>query len=290
MREERNIVNMTTTFLFEVYTGNVESANSRQSLIAERSEVTFPVIPSYRKIKLSQGQFTIVDLLDFDWLNANRWNAYFNKSTNSFYARRHAAPFTPEDYTLHMHREILGLQRGDPRVGDHISGDTLDNRRSNLRIATLQQNARNRRKPSHNTSGFKGVNWHAGTGKWAATIKLHGKKQHLGLFATKTDAYAAYCETAQQHFGEFFRAESPIAPNLFIGKRIDRPNKTGLRGVSRIYNRFQARISRNGKRIVLGHFDTAELAHAAYRAAAVIEVDDGQGEEYREFDGEEFEF
>lgn len=57
-----------------------------------------------------------------------------------------------------------------------------------------------------NSSGAKGVNWFAKAGKWRARIKVNGKEHHLGLFAEKSDAMAAYAKAAALHFGQFARA------------------------------------------------------------------------------------
>jgi hypothetical protein len=71
-----------------------------------------------------------------------------------------------------MHREIL--QPTGPFV-DHIDGDRLNNQRANLREATRTENNCNSKMRKHNTSGHKGVYWHAQRGKWHAQVTLHGK-------------------------------------------------------------------------------------------------------------------
>lgn len=89
-----------------------------------------------------------------------------------------------------------------PQV-DHINGNKLDNTVSNLRWASVSDNARNRAKQANNTSGFKGVSVHKD--KFQAHIRIDGKSKHLGLFATKEEAYKAYCAAARTHYGEFAR-------------------------------------------------------------------------------------
>jgi hypothetical protein len=74
---------------------------------------------------------------------------------------------------------------------DHINGVKTDNRLANLRVATRSANLRNAKRPVTNMSGVMGVNWHKASGKWVAQIKVHGKKQHLGLFENIDDAAAA---------------------------------------------------------------------------------------------------
>jgi hypothetical protein len=89
---------------------------------------------------------------------------------------------------------------------DHINGDGLDNRWSNLRLATRAENIRNSRTKATNTSGFKGVSWHKRDRKWQAHIKINGRSKNLGLFEAPEDAHAAYVAAAQKYHGEFARA------------------------------------------------------------------------------------
>lgn len=89
---------------------------------------------------------------------------------------------------------------------DHRDGDRSNNRWGNLRPATPQQNALNSRRAASNTSGFKGVSWHKGAGRWSAYIILDGKKRHLGLHDRAEDAHAAYLAAATAVQPEFARA------------------------------------------------------------------------------------
>jgi hypothetical protein len=107
-----------------------------------------------------------------------------------------------------MHRQIMGLEYGDPRQVDHVDPNkTLDNTDDNLRLATIADQRHNQRKRKTNTSGFKGVSPDKYPGKWRAAITINGKDKNLGTFATKELAYAAYCSAAKEAFGEFARFE-----------------------------------------------------------------------------------
>lgn len=88
---------------------------------------------------------------------------------------------------------------------DHINGDTLDNRRSNLRLCTVSGNNHNRMKSKNNTSGYKGVSWLKQNQKWRAYIKVNSKDKHLGCYLDKEDAARAYDKAAKEYFGEFAR-------------------------------------------------------------------------------------
>lgn len=84
---------------------------------------------------------------------------------------------------------------------DHINRDKLDNRKSNLRSATYQQNAWNSCKCSNNSTGYKGVS--PCDGRFRAGIKIDGKERFIGLFDTPEKAAMAYNEIAQKIHGEF---------------------------------------------------------------------------------------
>lgn len=110
-----------------------------------------------------------------------------------------------------MHRFLFGLQSFEPTVKpgrwplvDHRNGNGLDNRRSNLRLATQAQNMSNRGRPTNNTSGYKGVS--AGRlGGWRAYITSRGKRLDIGTFASKEEAAEAYNAKALELHGEFAR-------------------------------------------------------------------------------------
>lgn len=144
------------------------------------------------QIQLTRGGIALIDEADLAIVSAYRWTltAYGYAATTARVKHQ-------------MHRLILGCVKGDGWVVDHINGDRLDNRRSNLRRCTRQENLRNRvALPSNSTSGVLGVHEHE-DGRWRAQITVSGRRVHLGLFATKAEAARAYHEAAQHHFGEF---------------------------------------------------------------------------------------
>ena len=97
-----------------------------------------------RLIPLSRDLWAIVDEADYVWLSQYKWFALFAKHTGAYYAARKEKE-TRE--LIRMHRQILGLELGNPLEGDHIYPfNTLDNRRKNLRIVTPAQQLLNRRK------------------------------------------------------------------------------------------------------------------------------------------------
>lgn len=91
-----------------------------------------------------------------------------------------------------------------PQMLDHINGNKLDNRISNLREATLSQNQFNTKINKLNTTGFKGVRRTNRKTPYTASIRINKKIVHLGVFNTPEEAHKAYCKAAKEIHGEFF--------------------------------------------------------------------------------------
>ena len=149
-----------------------------------------------KEIPLTRGLVALVDDDDYEWLSEFSWNAC--RCRKHFYARRAIYyPETQNNKAVPMHREIMKTPR--EMVCDHINGNTLDNRKSNLRNCTLQQNTMNRRVP--NKTGFTGVS--KNYRRFGAKIKVDKQSIHLGMFATPEEAARAYDAAARKYFGEY---------------------------------------------------------------------------------------
>ncbi|MEN2465930.1 AP2 domain-containing protein [Ornithinibacillus sp. JPR2-1] len=148
-----------------------------------------------REIPLTQGKVTFVDAEDYEWLSKLKW--YFRKSPkDKGYARRVA-----NGKTIYLHRFIINAK---PReIVDHINGNTLDNRKSNLRIVSIRENVIN--SSSRGVSKYKGVSLHKKTGRYRARIVVNGRELSLGYFDREEDAAIAYNIAANEYFGEFAR-------------------------------------------------------------------------------------
>lgn len=105
------------------------------------------------------------------------------------------------------HRIAWLLHYGKMPAGfiDHINGDKLDNRITNLRVASNAENMRNRKAPRANRSGFKGVSFEAFTQRWKAQIMRARQNINLGRFDTPEEAHAAYCAAVEKWHGKFGR-------------------------------------------------------------------------------------
>lgn len=152
-------------------------------------------------IPLSKGLFAKVDDEDFEELSKYRWHANVSRGVRPYAERKTARdPISGRQGRVRMHRLVIGAVGG---IVDHINGDSLDNRKANLRICSNAENVQNVGPTAANTSGFKGLRFKRG--KWDARITANNKQFFLGSFDTKEAAAVAYNEAAKKLHGEFAR-------------------------------------------------------------------------------------
>jgi hypothetical protein len=156
------------------------------------------------------GYKVLIDDEDYEIIKKYKWK-YKNRSDCLIYF--YDTIYDPIKYIntkngsieITLHREILGCKYNDGKIVDHISGNTLDNRKCNLRRATNKQNSRNRK--NVNPTGFKGVIYRTNCKKWQARIWTDIKRVSLGYYNTPQEAHTAYCEASKKYHGEFGRTE-----------------------------------------------------------------------------------
>lgn len=147
-------------------------------------------------VVLTKGYESMIDLADVDLISRWRWSAVEMRA--GAYARRNRL-----GKSVPLHRFLMG--EPDGLCIDHINGNTLDNRRSNLRVATVAQNGWNARKRTDNSTGARGVSHHPRDRRFHANIRSNGRKVFLGSFASLEEASVAYEHAARQLRGEFVR-------------------------------------------------------------------------------------
>lgn len=160
------------------------------------------------RVELDQGHSATIDQADKELVAPYPWRHLRGHNGKIYaYAQTKSGP-------VYMHRLIARTPAG--RETDHINGDGLDNRRSNLRIATCSQNLANRWKPqrvdgSAATSRFKGVSWYRSRNKWQSKITVDQHCKNLGRYDSEEEAAQAYDAAAAAHWGPFARLNFPSA-------------------------------------------------------------------------------
>lgn len=102
-----------------------------------------------------------------------------------------------------FHRIIFKLEDPKQQI-DHINGNKIDNRRTNLRVCSNQENSFNKEKNSNNTSGYKGVYFDKEANKWRGAIQYNGKSiKSAKRYKTPEEAAQWYINKSNELFGEY---------------------------------------------------------------------------------------
>lgn len=180
-----------------------------------RASAEGEVTQGWVEFPLTKGKVALVDVQDLLILARYRWSAAENNDGRVYCQR--ATYKDGRRGNEFMHRRIMQPPAG--MVVDHIDGNTLDNRRANLRVCTQSQNIANRHALSVNPTGFIGVS-KGSANRWRADAKGAGKsgRSYLGLFATAQDAARAYDEAVVRLHGEFALTNFPMGVGRSVYK------------------------------------------------------------------------
>lgn len=131
-------------------------------------------------IPLTQGRETLVDAEDVEFLGQFNW-IWNGHGTLIGYAR------LPKG-GISIHRALAKPPKG--HMVDHKNGNSLDNRKENLRIVTNRENMLNT--SVHRSGRLFGAIFHKKANKWMSQIRVNKIKKHLGMFKTEHEAHQAY--------------------------------------------------------------------------------------------------
>lgn len=168
--------------------GKIKSNLGKKLAHKNKRNWNFEQPEDHKLIPLTQGKFAMVDNDDFDRVKDINWTYSQGYALNNKLGS--------------MHRYIMG--HPDGYLIDHKNHNTLDNRKTNIRYATKQQNQMNQRiQKKLKTSMYKGVSWDNEKEKWVSVIKKNYKGVHLGRYEKEEEAAKAYDRKALELFGEF---------------------------------------------------------------------------------------
>lgn len=142
-------------------------------------------------------------------------SAWSQKRWNTVFAGTAAGSPHPRGYiciyvggvSYKAHRLAWYITHGKPPQDqiDHIDGTTSNNKITNLREATYQENNSNARTRINNTSGVKGVSWNSKNKKWVVQLQHRGSKNHFGYFSNFNDAVETATQARINLHGTFAR-------------------------------------------------------------------------------------
>jgi hypothetical protein len=158
-----------------------------------------------RQLFLAGGEIALVD--DGDFLTCLNYSWSLD---GRGYARAYLRGSGRRNERYVWLHKLIGARMGIVGIPDHKDRNKLNCQRDNLRQATPSQNTANQKMRSTNTSGYRGVTWHAKSRKWMAMIHANGQQQYLGLFSIAEEAARAYDVEARKQYGEFAALNFPI--------------------------------------------------------------------------------
>lgn len=220
-----------------------------------------------KTIELNRGMVAIVDDEDFEELNKYKWT--YNPHGGGYASRTDRSG--AKQRTVLMHRVIIGAQKG--QQVDHINRNRLDNRKSNLRICSPGENARNASKRKDGkTSSFKGV--YKRKEKFTSHIQVNGKRQFLGYYKDELNAAYYYNEFAKKFHGDYaFLNDLPkdYVPTEPFSPDNARGVYSQYRGVTycKRDKRYYSTIRHKRMSIHIGSFLTERVAAEMYNVYAV---------------------
>ena len=153
-----------------------------------------------------KGKVVLIDDEDWNKVKGYRWT--IDKQKNLYYVTA-TLYINGNKETVRMHRVITGCNKGDGLIVDHINHNTLDNRKTNLRVCDIAENTRNQQKHKNSLNPYKGIKYSKRDKKWIARIQYNKKRIYVGCNKDPIEAAKAYDRKAIELHGEFAYTNFP---------------------------------------------------------------------------------
>lgn len=140
----------------------------------------------------------LIDTIDLPLVSCfpGKWYANYSKETKGLYVTI-SDRIDKIQKTFYLHRVVLNVK--NEMQADHINHNTLDNRKSNLRLLTITQNQQNRKGAQSNSkSGIRGVSWSKEHNLWRSTVRINGKQVFQKYFKNINDAKLAVIKARKE--------------------------------------------------------------------------------------------
>ncbi len=185
---------------------------------------------AFRRIKLTNGRFAIVDPDDYQKLSQYNWQLLEGESGKCY------AACLDNRKIVYMHRMIMSAPKG--KIVDHRNGEGLDNTKRNLRFATSSQNNINAKRIKNGSSRYRGVSRNKKINKWQAAIGYDCKSLLIGYFDNEEDAARAYDNAAKKYHGEFAVLNFPPSENPDLEFTLEKSGVGGLKELKLCFARI----------------------------------------------------
>ena len=168
---------------------------------------TYEFIDDYVKGSREDGQYFYIDSEDYEKVKEYCWHP-------DHYG--HWVAYNPTNRKF-LRLNVLIMNFPTNMDVDHIDGKKYDNRKTNLRVCSHQQNSFNRKVPTNNTSGFIGVSWDKSKKSWTSSLKENDEIRLLKRYKNKEDAIKARLEAELKYFGKDFAPQRHLFDEYGIG-------------------------------------------------------------------------
>ena len=219
-----------------------------------------------KEIVLSNGEVSLVDDEDFEWLSKYHWHISVGYAATTMVIEK------GKYKKKLMHRLIMKEPEG--KEIDHINRNRLDNRKENLRIVNSKQNSWNIDKKNKDLSSSKYKGVYSVNGKFGTSIYRDYEKIYIGHFTNEIAAANAYNYYAKVYHGEYAVLNDVLFMEKEEWEKYKYKKSSIFKGVSfnKRKKKWEVGITINGRSKSVGYFDDEIVAANYYNHLSKGEI------------------